>query len=342
MSTTAPTATAIAGTFAACVRSSTSPRSSPNLASMSCARDRRLRLLGRLRFRAHDRLLLSTVARLPRARPGHPHERGDDQQAPDHDDPYGAHDQLPVKCGPRGRPATRGARRSRGTDPGADQQRAREAERHVAPEPLSGSIVSCFAYAMTSSLSSRIVCCGLSATRNLPGIGVRISASRLSELAKQFRRHPARGARRTSGLVLRQGAGTRPAGAVRSGVAPTASATSACSCRRPPSRSCRWRGTRSAGRRVRRRPRPGRRRRRAIRSWPGACPRGPADEAGRQRSGPRRDREAVVDRGELRCARELDDLQERRAGDPVVGREAGTVVHDEAGASARRGCPSPG
>ena len=73
----------------------------------------------------------------------------------------------------------RAGRRSRGrTTPTPMSTRAGEAEaRRSAPRPLSGSIVSCLAYAITSSRSSRTVCCGLSATRLQSGRAARVSSA---------------------------------------------------------------------------------------------------------------------------------------------------------------------
>ena len=180
---------------------------------------------------------------------------------------------------------------------------------------------------MTSSFSSRIVCCGIVGHSQPFGDQRRsLAVGRLAVQGVGPSPDPA------------HGCGTRSAGARRSGVAATAVATSAWSCSPPAVEKL-----------------PLARKAKCSSSGPSTTPTSPttpssepvfarsfpasglAAEALGERPGLRRDREALVDRRELRAARELDDLQHRPAGDPVVGREAGAVVHDEAGGRDRRG-----
>ena len=212
---------------------STSPRSSLSLVSMSSRVI--LRSGTTTGFGAHAALLLSDFALL--CRTGHPDERGEHDEHDDVDEvrhprPVAVHQPAAVLL----QRAQHADREEEHAD--ADEQRAGEAEARVAPRPLSGSTVSCLAYAMTSSWSSRTVCCGLSATRLQSG-RARESRRRARSGATSVQRVRTRVT--SSGLSAQRGAGTGSGAAGCVGIrADQARRPRPAGPRRRSSRSRRW------------------------------------------------------------------------------------------------------
>src|SRR5262249_54425084 len=87
---------------------------------------------------------------------------------------YGTHDQLPCTAHPRFPCSARSRPIARNEQPMPMRSAPASPNPIERPRPLSGSVASCLAYAITRSFSSRTVCCGLSATRLPVCLGRRV------------------------------------------------------------------------------------------------------------------------------------------------------------------------